>query len=119
MALKSSDLQSDSDLDSIRNSCDVFSSHCRGWVGGDLVLGDFPRKRAVSSNELSVYAIFTFFSYGDLKPNCGLLVFIVVCSFKSISQSIRFFKARLMSKINLEDKNCKSWSRARGELILS
>ena len=96
MTLRSSDLQSDSDLDSIRNSCNVFGFHCRGWV--DFILGDFPRKRAVSSNELSAHAIFTFFSYGDLKPNCGLLVFIVVCSFKSISQSIRLFKARVMSK---------------------
>ena len=60
MALRSSDLQSDSDLDSIRNSCNVFSSHCRGWVVGDCILGDFTRKRAVSS--LSVYDIFTPFS---------------------------------------------------------
>ena len=60
-----------------------------------------------------------FFSYGDLKPNCGLLVFIVVCSLKSISKSIRFFKARVMSKIDFEDDDCKSWSRASGRLILS
>ena len=60
MTLRSSDLQSDSDLDSIRNSCDVFSSHCRGWVVEDFILGDFRGKRAVSS--LSVYDICTPFS---------------------------------------------------------
>ena len=57
MRLRSSDLQSDSDLDSIRNSCDVF------LIQRDLLFANCPISLETEVTELLSYFLFTFLSH--------------------------------------------------------
>ena len=67
MTLRSSDLQSDSDLDSIRNSCDVCDSYC-AWTlvtsgmggGGGSMVRDICLANCNLLQEISNYFVMSF-----------------------------------------------------------